>query len=99
MAGFYRYQNAKARHKGRIWGVYVRASCRGQGMGRALMTALLNRIRSSGAEQVALTVVCGQEAARSLYCSLGFRPYGVEPHGLKMDGRYLDNEHLVLQFA
>ncbi len=45
MAGFFRYQIAKARHKGRIWGVYVRASCRGQGIGRALLIALLERVK------------------------------------------------------
>ncbi|MGP8234474.1 MAG: GNAT family N-acetyltransferase, partial [Limisphaerales bacterium] len=43
-AGFFRYPLAKARHKGRIWGVYVRANCRGRGIGRALLIALLERI-------------------------------------------------------
>lgn len=97
MAGFFRYSLAKARHKGRIWGVYVRESCRGQGIGRALLVSLLERIRAcAGVEQVSLTVVGGKEAARSLYRSLGFNPYGLEPRGLKVGGRYLDNEHLVL---
>ena len=97
MAGFFRYELAKARHKGRIWGVYVRADCRRQGMGRALMQALLERIRTcAGIEQVSLTVVSGQTAAAALYASLGFEPYGLEPHGLKADGRYLDNEYRVL---
>jgi len=98
MAGFFRYQIAKARHKGRIWGVYLRASCRGQGIGRLLLNALLAKIRTcAGVEQVALTVVCEQEAARRLYRSLGFVSYGVEPRGLKVDGRYLDDEHMILR--
>jgi ribosomal protein S18 acetylase RimI-like enzyme len=98
MAGFLRYQIANARHKGRIWGVYVRASCRGQGIGRALLMALLERIKSCpGVEQVSLTVVCGQEAARSLYHSLGFNSFGVEPRGLKVGGRYFDDEHMIIQ--
>jgi len=100
MAGFFRYQIAKARHKGRIWGVYVRANYRGQGLGRALLTALLDRIKTChGVEQASLTVVCGQEAAKSLYISLGFRSYGVEPRGLKVEGEYLDDEHMVLLIA
>jgi RimJ/RimL family protein N-acetyltransferase len=100
MAGFYRYPIAKARHKGRIWGVYVRPSCRGRGIGRSLLCALLERIKTcEGLEQVALTVVCGQEAARNLYLSLGFRSYGVEPRGLKLDGHYFDDEHMVLLIA
>ena len=98
MAGFFRYQIAKARHKGRIWGVYVRPSFRGQGVGRTLLLALLERIRACpGIEQVSLTVVSGQEPARALYGSLGFEPYGLEPRGLKVGDRYLDNEHMVLQ--
>lgn len=98
MAGFFRYTVAKARHKGRIWGVYVRSSCRGQGIGRALLVALLERIKACpGVEQVSLTVVSGQEAARALYLSLGFTTYGIEPHGLKVSERYLDDENMVLR--
>jgi ribosomal protein S18 acetylase RimI-like enzyme len=100
MAGFFRYQMAKARHKGRIWGVYVRASCRGQGMGRALLVALLESIKTCpGVEQITLTVVSGQEAASALYRSLGFETYGLEPRGLKVGNRYFDNEHMVLFIA
>jgi ribosomal protein S18 acetylase RimI-like enzyme len=100
MAGFFRYQIAKARHKGRIWGVYVRASCRGQGIGRALLGALMERIKTCpGVEQVSLTVVSGQEPARALYRSLGFEPYGLEPRGLKVGEQYFDNEHMVLRIA
>ena len=97
-AGFFRYPLAKARHKGRIWGVYVRESCRGQDLGRALLRALLERIKACpGVEQVTLTVVCGQVAAMALYRSLGFQTYGTEPRGLKVGDRYFDNEHMVLQ--
>jgi len=98
MAGFFRYRISKARHKGRIWGVYVRENCRGLGMGRALLAALLERIKSCpSVEQVSLTVVCGQEAASALYRSLGFKTYGVESRGLKVGDGYFDNEHMVLE--
>ena len=100
LAGFYRYQPVKARHKGRIWGVYVRASCRGKGIGKALLGALIERVRACpGVEQVSLTVVTDLVAARVLYTSLGFKPYGVEPHGLKIGDRYVDNEHMVLRLS
>ena len=98
MAGFFRYAIAKARHKGRIWGVYVRTSWREQGIGRTLLLALLAKIRTvEGVEQVSLTVVAGQDAARELYRSLGFKTYGLEPRGLKVGDRYFDDEHMVLQ--
>ena len=45
MAGFFRYRISKARHKGRIWGVYVRESCRGLGLGRALLEALWRELK------------------------------------------------------
>jgi ribosomal protein S18 acetylase RimI-like enzyme len=98
MAGFFRYQIAKARHKGRVWGVYVRQSFRGQGIGRALLVALLEKIKACpDVKQVSLTVVSGQEAASALYRSLGFQTYGIEPLGLKVGDHYFDNDHMVLR--
>ncbi len=98
MAGFFRYTLAKARHKGRIWGVYVHESCRGRGIGRVLLNALIEKIKNCpGVEQISLTVIAGQHAARALYLLLGFTPYGVEPGGLRVGGRNLDNEHMVLR--
>jgi len=98
MAGFFRYQIAKARHKGRVWGVYVRESFRGAGVGRALLVALLEKIKACpGVEQVSLTVVSGQEAASALYRSLGFQTYGIEPLGLRVGDRYFDSDHMVLR--
>lgn len=35
IAGFYREPGIKTRHKGRVWGVYVTASKRGQGLAGA----------------------------------------------------------------
>jgi len=100
MAGFYRYKGAKTRHMGRIWGVYVRQNLRGQGIGKALLAALIEKIRACpGVEQVSLTVVTELVAARALYVSLGFRQYGVEPHGLKIGDRYVDDEHMVLRLT
>jgi ribosomal protein S18 acetylase RimI-like enzyme len=98
MAGFFREKLLKARHKGRIWGVYVRASYRGQGIGRALLRGLLEKIKTlAGLEQVNLTVSCHQGAAKTLYRSLGFETYGVEPAALKIGDQYFDEEYMVLR--
>jgi len=98
MAGFFREKHLKARHRGRIWGVYVRASCRGQGIGWALLSALLERVKTlPGVEQVNLTVSSSQVAAKALYRSLGFETFGVERAALKIGDQYFDEEYMVLR--
>ena len=96
-AGFHREQELKSRHKGRVWGVYVTEACRGRGIGRALMTGLIDRARNApGLEQIILTVTTEQVAAARLYESLGFQKFGREPRALLVNGRYLDEDYLVL---
>ena len=98
MAGFFREKHLKARHKGRIWGVYVRASCRGQGIGRALLLALLQRVKGlPRLEQVNLTVSSIQVAAKALYRSLGFETFGSERAALKIGDDYFDEEYMVMR--
>lgn len=96
-AGFVRYEGRKEHHKGYIWGVYVTATARGQGVAKAMLTRLLDRVRGyPGLEQVSLSVSVPQEAARQLYNALGFEIYGYEKHALKVGETYVDDEHRVL---
>jgi ribosomal protein S18 acetylase RimI-like enzyme len=79
MAGYYREKGEKIRHKGHIWGVYVKEKWREKGIDKALMSELLRRVRSQdGLEQVNLGVSTDQAAAKRLYESLGFEIYGHE---------------------
>jgi RimJ/RimL family protein N-acetyltransferase len=97
IAGFSRSPRLKSRHKGVIWGVYVRPDMRGRGAARLLLDALIARARAEpGLEQILLSVSIGQAAARRLYESLGFEPWGRERHALKVDGQYVDEDHMVL---
>jgi len=97
VAGFYREQELKSRHKGRVWGVYVTGTARGRGIGRALMKALIEDARTEpGLEQIMLNVGTNQVAARQLYESLGFQAFGREPRALLVDGRYIDEDYYVL---
>ncbi len=97
MAGFYREKHTKFRHKGTIWGVYVRQESRRKGIARALLNEIISRVRANaGIEQILLVVAATQQKARSLYESLGFRKYGVEPRSLKIGGEYVDDELMVL---
>jgi ribosomal protein S18 acetylase RimI-like enzyme len=98
MAGFFRESRRKRRHKGVIWGVYVSASHRGRGLGRAVMTAALGAARElPGLRYVYLSVTSVQSPARDLYLSLGFRSFGREPGALAVDGQYFDEEHMILE--
>lgn len=99
MAGFFRHKGKKVRHKGHIWGVYVKPEAHGQGIGRSLLTEVLRKAQSiPGLEQVTLAVGHTQTAARELYESLGFRFYGRESHALKVDHAYIDENWMQLRF-
>jgi len=96
-SGFVRQTGLKELHKGFIVGVYVTAEARGQGIARAMMTLLLERLRGyPGLEQVLLSVAATQASARRLYDALGFEVYGYEKHALKVGDTYVDEEHRVL---
>lgn len=96
MATFLRERGAKDRHKGRIYGVYVSAAHRGHGAGRALLARIFDfASRDSTLEQILISVATTQSAARALYQSFGFEPYGIEPRALKIGDRYIDEEHRI----
>lgn len=98
MAGFYRDQGLKTRHKGHVWGVYVSPEARGKGAGRAMMQKLLERAETvSGVEQVLISVTATQTAAIELYRSLGFERFGLEPQALKVEERFIDEEYMLMR--
>jgi ribosomal protein S18 acetylase RimI-like enzyme len=100
MAGFYREKPLKLHHKGHIWGVFVSPSARGTGAGRGLMTGVIQTARGlPGIRCILLTVVHSNVVARRLYESLGFRSFGTEAHSLRVDGRYVDEEHMRLELV
>jgi RimJ/RimL family protein N-acetyltransferase len=96
--GLHREDGAKDRHKAMIWGVYSALEARGRGVGRALMNTAIARARATpGVERLTLSVATHNTAARALYISLGFRPWGVERHALKLPDRYIDEEYFALE--
>lgn len=98
MATFMRELGGKERHKGRIYAVYVAAAQRQRGVARALLTRLLEAAKQDPSlEQVLVSVATRQEAACSLYRSLGFKTYGTEPAAMKVGGIYIDEDHMILR--
>ena len=98
MATFIRDTGIKERHKGRIFGVYVTPAKRGEGIGRALLVALVEKAKQdSSLEQILLAVATCQNAATQLYQHLGFQTYGMEPNALKVGSTYIDEHQMVLR--
>jgi ribosomal protein S18 acetylase RimI-like enzyme len=96
MVGLKQEEGARERHKAFLWGMYVEAAYRRQGVGSAMLEALLEQARLM-VEQVTLTVVMDNLAAIDLYRRLGFSSYGVEPNALKTANGYSD-ELLMVKF-
>ena len=87
----------KLRHKGFIRGMYVAATHRGSGLGRALMNHALAFARTmEGLRRVTLAVTAGNTEAMALYLSLGFKPYGHEPAALLIDGVLHDEIQMMV---
>jgi ribosomal protein S18 acetylase RimI-like enzyme len=96
VAGYWPQEGAKVKHRAALWGMYVRPAARNSGLGRRLVEAVVNHA-SGRVEQLLLSVVSENEAARRLYQKLGFSEYGREMKALKLGGRYLD-EILMVRF-
>ncbi len=97
-AGFFRNQTLKRKHKGRVWGMYVVDSARGQGIGRALLSALLDRVHQiPDLEEVQLSVAVSQVAAQKLYASVGFESYGRERRALRVGEQCIDEDYMALK--
>jgi len=87
----------KERHRAMI-GVVLVESTRGIGIGRALMkeTMDLSKKRMRGLEAFDLSVLDYNEAAQTLYRSLGFVEVGYIPDAMKEDGEYSDEMLMIL---
>jgi RimJ/RimL family protein N-acetyltransferase len=100
MGGFRREARRKQRHRGSIWGMFVEPAWQRQGVGARILDALITHARAQpGLDQLQLGVVVGNDAARRLYLSRGFQPYAIDPAALRLDGRDLDDELMVLDLT
>ena len=90
VAGLVVSDGPKLRHKGTLWGMFVRPEVQGAGLGRALVARIVAHA-AGVVEDVQLTVGASNKAAVGLYTRAGFQTYGREARALKLDGRYYDS--------
>lgn len=96
MVGFScEYNRSKVKHKGRLWGMYVRPEFRNRGLATALVKAIITTAQEvMHCEILQLSVSKHNEASFALYLRLGFIVYGTEIHAMKIGNAYVD-EYLM----
>lgn len=97
IAGLRREPLAQVAHKAVLWGVFVNPALRKQGIARQLFAQILAHARVAGILQIQLCVNADNSNAKSLYQSLGFQSYGLEPRAMRVGDRFYDEEHMVLR--
>jgi ribosomal protein S18 acetylase RimI-like enzyme len=90
--------SAKERHKGSVYAMYVAPQARGQGIGSALLVALIAHA-CVVVEQLRLGVVDTNMSAIRLYQRHGFEIYGTEMRALKTSTGYSDELLMALRLA
>ena len=97
MIGLVREARAKNRHSADVVAMYVAPEFGRRGLGRALLSALIDHAREvAKLEQLVLTVTRGNRAAAQLYEAAGFQTFGVEPRAIKVNDDYHDKQHMIL---
>jgi len=70
--------------------VYIHRDHQGRGLGRLLLTELLEVATASGFHAVFARIVAGHDASIALHAALGFEQVGVEREVGRKFGRWLD---------
>jgi RimJ/RimL family protein N-acetyltransferase len=87
----------KTKHKALVVGMYVMPAARGNGSARALLQAAVQFCKERGdIRAVQLEVTEGNTPAVTLYESLGFTAYGVEPMAVLTPAGFRSKVHMWL---
>ncbi|MEZ0225946.1 MAG: N-acetyltransferase family protein [Alphaproteobacteria bacterium] len=76
-----------------VLGIGILPAHRGKGVGRALMTATIEKARAQGLTRIELTVREKNANAVALYKKLGFDTEGLKKNAVRIDGVY---ENIIL---
>jgi RimJ/RimL family protein N-acetyltransferase len=87
----------KVLHIGHVTGMMVHGDEQGQGIGRALIDALIERAAADPElHQLTLNVTAGNAVAERLYERSGFVRYGTLPRAIRVGGVFHDKHHMLL---
>ena len=95
--GYYAQALQKLKHKGAVWGTYVKPEFRGRGVSSALLAATITHAKSC-VRQLHLTCVTTNQSARKLYEKHGFEIYGTEERSLLIGDVFYDEYLMILKF-
>jgi cyclohexyl-isocyanide hydratase len=95
--GFKRDLYTKLRHKGLIFRMYVSEKAKGQGLGRKLLQALLEKASEDKTlKQIYLTVIATNYRAKNLYLSEGFEIFSTEINSIQMaENEFVDENSMI----
>lgn len=89
IGGWTRFAGEKLRHKGLLWGMYVRPRLRGTGAADHIVRSIVEDATGQ-IELLLLTVAAPNDRARRLYERWGFEAYGTEPMAVRAGDIYID---------
>ncbi|MEH6631781.1 MAG: GNAT family N-acetyltransferase [Halopseudomonas aestusnigri] len=98
VVGFKVSTASKLKHKGVLWGMFIKPEARRTGLARLLVERVIEHAKSV-VEEVMLSVVASNVVAVKLYERLEFEEYGLEHQALKIGNEYHDEILMRLPFG
>ena len=95
-AGFFVQSPLKMCHRGVLFSMYIKPAFRKNGIGDALVKAIISHSKKR-VTQLHATVVTTNQVALNLYEKNGFKIYGTEPRSLKIGDQFYDEHMMVLE--
>ena len=95
--GFKRDLLVKVKHKGIIFRMYVSEKAKGQGLGRKLLQALIEKAsQDKTLKQIYLTVIATNDRAKNLYISQGFEIFSTEINSIQIaENEFVDENSMI----
>lgn len=98
VAGLYIESTEKMRHRGVLWGMYVREEARRSGLARHLIAGILDHARHC-VEEVVLSVEAGNATAIACYEHAGFSVTARDSRAVKIGDAYFDMLQMKIRFS